>query len=229
MIAALRRTYTDSPRFHGWSSKAFAISFPGRFFVRLTRIINSFYDLESSQPLFTRYQRFPSMADRVGEIQKLPLERNNRHRHRVRCPGSAFRAQRCGITAVLLHIPRDQFAAGNNGAPMGAMNFNTLCVARPKRCGGLNDPCCPGLKTQDGIDDIFRLDTMNCAQLPVRTYLLHRAGKPADQVNLVNGLIDERAAPFAGPRAFAGAGIVLRGTVPLDVAVAFEECRGARR
>ena len=104
-----------------------------------TRIINSFYDLERSQPLFTRHQRFPSHPDRVGEIQKLPLERNNRHRHGVRCPGSAFRAQRCGITAVLLHIPRDQFAAGNNGTPPGAMNFNTLCVTRPERCGGLND------------------------------------------------------------------------------------------
>jgi hypothetical protein len=63
--------------------------------------------------------------------------------------------------------------------------------------------------------------------LPHRAHTIDRAGEPAENVDLMDGLIHERAAAFDGPAAFDGAAVVFGGTEPLDVGVALDEAAEA--
>ncbi len=64
---------------------------------------------------------------------------------------------------------------------------------------------------------------MQRAQLPITEQLLHRTGQPAQNIELVDGLVDERASPFGGPASLDGTRIVGRGTVPFHVAIALQQ------
>lgn len=64
---------------------------------------------------------------------------------------------------------------------------------------------------------------MDRAQLPFGTDLRDGAYHPADEVDLVNRLVDQRTAPFALPGTFSRPRIVLLGSMSLDVAIALED------
>src|ERR1019366_3901687 len=58
---------------------------------------------------------------------------------------------------------------------------------------------------------------------PDRIQLAHRAGQPAQDIDLVNRLVDQRAAPFGLPTALDRPRVVFRRPVPLHVTIAFEQ------
>src|SRR6185369_10370508 len=70
---------------------------------------------------------------------------------------------------------------------------------------------------------VLRLDFVQAAELPVAKQLAHRPGEPAQDVELVNGLIDQRATPFRLPASLDGPRIISGRAVPLDVAVALQQ------
>jgi hypothetical protein len=60
------------------------------------------------------------------------------------------------------------------------------------------------LEPKDRRQHILRFDSMSRSKLPHAEDLLHRAAKPAKQVDLVNGLIDQGSATFGTPTALTG-------------------------
>ena len=70
---------------------------------------------------------------------------------------------------------------------------------------------------------ILGLDLMQRSELPRAEQFLHRACNPAQNVELMDGLVDERAASFGLPASLDGARVILGRPVPLHIAVALEQ------
>ena len=116
-----------------------------------------------------------------------------------------------------------EFVAGKNGGAFGAVNFHAFRVAGPHGGGGLNHARGAVAEAEQRVHHVFGLDLVERAQLPHGGELFDRAGEPAKHVDLVNRLVDQRAAAFHGPTAFNGAAVVFGGAKPLHVGVALDE------
>ena len=103
------------------------------------------------------------------------------------------------------------------------MKLRALGVAGPESGRGLDHPGGARSVAHNGIDDVFRLDLVQRAKLPDAEKLLNRAGEPAQNIDLVDGLVDESPAAFGGPASFDGPRVISGRTIPLHVAIALQE------
>src|SRR5690349_4203825 len=124
---------------------------------------------------------------------------------------------------VVLDVPRGQAVAADDGGPHSAVNFDTFRVSRPEGRGSLNDTRCAGLIRKQSVDDVFRLDLVARTDLPQPIHCRYRSHKIKQNVDLMNSLIDKRAAAFCAPTPLDWSRIVFVGTKPLDVSVSFEQ------
>src|SRR5215831_11525506 len=60
---------------------------------------------------------------------------------------------------------------------------------------------------------------MRGAKLPESEHLAHRAAEPAEQVHLMNRLIDKRSTTFGAPAALHRSSVILGRPIPFDVGV----------
>ena len=65
---------------------------------------------------------------------------------------------------------------------------------------------------QQGRDHVFGFDLVQRAQLPVAEQLLHGPGQPAQNIDLVDRLVDQRAAAFGCPASLDRAGVIFGAT-----------------
>src|SRR5579875_2994336 len=64
---------------------------------------------------------------------------------------------------------------------------------------------------------------MPCAQLPQATHRFQRPNKIKQSVDLMNRLIDERAASFCLPASLNRTGVIFIGAEPLDVSISLQQ------
>src|SRR5262249_35917107 len=128
-----------------------------------------------------------------------------------------------GVAGIVLHVPGGELVAGDDRATFGAVEFGALRVAGPERSRGLHDAGRAAGEFQDGVHDIFALDLVQCAELPDAEDFLHGAGEPADDIDAVDRLVDERAAAFGLPASFDRARVGFGGAVPLDITICLQK------
>ena len=73
------------------------------------------------------------------------------------------------------------------------------------------------------IDHVLGFDLVQRAQLPDAEKFLHRPGQPAQNIDAVDRLVDQRAAAFGLPAALDRPRIILRRAIPLDVAIGLQQ------
>ncbi len=152
--------------------------------------------------------RLAIVPNGVCEIEELAFESGDGDGHGIRRAGSDIVRQGSGIggigLSVIQHVPGSQAITGDNGRAFNAVNFDALGIARPKGGRGLNHACGAGFVREQSVDDVFGLDAMPCAKLPVTTYARDGTHQMQQNVHLMNSLIDERPAAFGMPTALDG-------------------------
>src|SRR5579875_2290922 len=183
-------------------------------------LIHGLHQLQRAEALFAGYHRIAVLANRRAKIQKLPLKRRQRNGHGIACAGcSAGRHRSAGVA---LHIPRRKLVAGNDRRASGAVNFDPLRITGTDRGGGLHHSDGAGAVAQQRAHHVFRFDFMRRAQLPFPVHMTHRTAQPQQNIDLVNGLIDQRAAALHFPGSLDGPRIILVRAPPLHVCVGLE-------
>src|SRR5271157_945908 len=179
--------------------------------------------LQRLQPFFARHQRPAVVGDGIAEIQELALKGLERNRHRVGCAGGDFLGDWGRIAGIVLHVPCGQLVARDDRGALGAVKFRALRVPRPEGGGRLDHTGGAAGIPHRGVDHIFGFDLVERAKLPHAVQLGYGPGQPAQDIDLVNGLVHERAAALGLPASLDGARIVFRRAVPLHVAIAFQQ------
>src|SRR5579883_1903704 len=185
--------------------------------------VDGVHDLERLVSLFARDQRPAALLDGLAEIAELPLEWRERDRHGVGRPGGDVALDRRGLARIVLDVPRGQLVAGDDGGPLGPVKFGALGIAGPEGSRGLDHARGAVGKAKHGVDYILRFDLVPRAQLPGAEQLVHRPGQPAQDIDLVDRLIDQRAAALRLPTALDGPRIIFGRTEPLHIGVALQE------
>src|ERR1022692_5164010 len=193
------------------------------FFTGAAGSVNSVHNLERLVAVLAGNQRLAADADGLAEIQKLALEWLQRNRHRIGRSRSGILRQRRRLTGVVFHIPGCQLVAGNDGGAFGTVEFGALRVSRPEGGGGLDHAGGARGIMHHRVHYVLRFDLVQSAKLPDRIQLAHRAGQPAQDIDLVNRLVDQRAAALGLPTTLDRPRVVFRRPVPLYVTIAFEQ------
>jgi peptidyl-prolyl cis-trans isomerase SurA len=171
------------------------------------------------------------VANGVGEVEELAFEGLEGDGHGVGGAGGHLAGEGSRIGRIrlfiALDIPVSEFVTGEDGGAFGAVDFHAFGIAGPHGGGGLNDAGGAVAVAEQGVDDVFRFDFVQRAELPHAVQVLDGPGQPAEDVDLVDGLIDECAAAFDGPAALDGTAVVFGGTKPFDVGVALEQAAEA--
>src|SRR5262249_2775322 len=128
-----------------------------------------------------------------------------------------------GVAGIVLDVPGGELIAGDDRRAFGAMELGALGVPRPEGRSGLDYAGGAIGIFHNGVDHILRFDFVQRAQLPGAVEFADGAGETAQDVDLVDGLVDERASALGLPAAFEGARVVGRGAVPLDVAIGLQQ------
>ena len=108
--------------------------------------------------------------------------------------------------------------------PFGAVELGALGVSGPEARSPPESR--PWRRWRTAARRSPRLRIRSCARAPnchSPNTSCHRAGQPAQQVDLVDGLVDQRAAAFGLPASLNRPRIIFGRAVPLHVAVALEQ------
>src|SRR5579863_6095763 len=170
-----------------------------KLLARTAGLVNSLHDFQSLISLLAGDQRLAAGTDGVAEILELPLERLDRNSHRIGGTRRDFLRQGRRIACIVLDIPGGELVTRDDGGALGAVELRTLGVARPKRRRCLEHTGGAGRITHNGVDNIFRFDFVQRAKLPVSEKLVNWTGQPAENIELVDGLIDQGAPALGGP------------------------------
>ena len=104
--------------------------------------------------------------------------------------------------------------------------WNSVFSVKPgqKAVDAWMTPVAPLSNRRTEFDDVFRFDLMKGAELPHAIDIAgDGTGEPAEDIDAVNGLVDQGAAALGGPAALHRARVVFGRAIPLDVTIALEE------
>src|ERR1700722_6751382 len=183
------------------------------------RPVNRPHQFQRLISFFTRDQRLATLANRFAEIEKLPLEWNQRNRHRIRRARLHIALNRRIVIRFAFHIPRRQFVARNNRCALGAVNLHSLRISRPERRRSLDHSSRAIFIPHYRRDDILALDLMQRAELPLAINSLHAPDQPQQNIHLMHRLIDQRTAAFHLPATFDGPRIIFRRPEPFHIRI----------
>ena len=102
------------------------------------------------------------------------------------------------------------------------MQLDALAETGPESGRGLDHAGGAATVFQERADDILAFDFVARAELPVSEKLVDIADQIAQHVDLVDRLVDQRAAAFHSPTALDGPRIILVRAPPFDVGVGLQ-------